>query len=99
MFSALRGRNPETTIFNCARPQQHMPMRLSCGGGKGRRNTEQLSTTFCQCAVEVRKAQIITNGQSYATPGKIGCYRLCAGCNRVRFPIAFTGRKIDIEQM
>src|SRR5437763_7442178 len=99
MLSALRRSNYETTILDCARPQQGVPMRLSCGFRKGRRNGEYYCAALGQCAVEVRKPQIVADGQSDASPGNICGYRLCARCDSVRLAIAFTIRKIDIKQV
>src|SRR5438105_2397340 len=99
MLSALRRSNYETTILDRARPQQRVPMCLSCGFRKGRRNGEYYCAALGQRAVEVRKPQVVADGQSEASPGKVCGYGLCAGCDRVRLPIAFTIGKIDIKQV
>src|SRR4051812_3247394 len=55
-------------VFDGARSGQHIPMRFAGEGGKGRRGKDHFRTLSGELAVQLRKPEVITDGNPHLAP-------------------------------
>ena len=100
MMPGLRCCDYEQARFDCARPEQHFPVRATGRNRESCRNRDQVRTRFCKARKQSRKAQIVADGETERSDGGSSHDdRLAAVLVDVTLAPAFTGRKIDVEQM
>ncbi len=98
--AALIGCNNVALVFDGTGPQQRLPVRLAGHGGKGGRHQQHAGTSSGQLAIQLGKAQIITDREAKGTKGGVHHHRLLAGAECLRLPIATViVRYIHIEQV
>ena len=99
MGAALRRRDDEAARFNGAGPQQHMPMRLTAGKGKGCRYRDHVGAGPRKRAVEMRKTNIIANCQANSDTAAFGEDQPVAGGKMIRLAIASSITNIGIKHV
>src|SRR4029077_7425571 len=99
VLTSLRRGQHKTTILNGARADQHAPMRLAGGSGKSGRNGQKIGTRLSKGAIELRKAQVVTNRQSQHPPWELGQHALAASLIVLRLPIGLPIWKRNVEHV
>ncbi len=98
--AALIGSNYVALVFDGASPQQRLPVRLAGHGGKGGGHQQHASSGSGQLAIQLGKAQIITDREAKGTKGGVHHHRRLAGAEGLRLPIATViVRHIHIKQV
>ena len=99
MGAALRGGDDETACFNGARTKQHMPVRLAAVEGEGRRNGQHFRAVPRKAAVEMREAQVVTDGQPHIHAAAVRTHHFIARGKIAGFAIAFPVADIGVEHV
>src|SRR6516162_5254543 len=92
--AALRRRQDEASVLDCARPDENVPVRLPGLPGEGRRYGEEGCPGLSERAVERRKAQIVTDRQAETPPRQVRGDCDLAGPEGTRLAIAFAVREV-----
>ncbi len=100
MSAALIGSDYVALVFDGAGPQQRLPVRLAGHGGKGGRHQQHAGTGTGQLAVELGKAQIITDREAEGTKGRVHQHRRLPRAEGLRLTVATViVRHIHVEQV
>ena len=99
MRPALRRGNHETACLDGAGAKKHMPVRPAAGKGEGGRNGQDLGPGLRQPAIEMRKSQIVADGQAGLYPVDPGHHHPVAGREMIRFAIGFSVTDIGVEHV
>src|SRR5262245_40885969 len=99
VLAGLRRSQDKAAIFNGARADQHAPMRLPGGSGKGGGNGQKIGTRPSERAVELRKAQVVANRQSQHPPWELGQNAPTAGLIVLRLAINLAIRERHVEHV
>ena len=99
MQPALSGRDDESAILDGAGPHQHIPVRFARGHGERGRDGESKRALLRQPAIELRKAQIVTDRHAEETEFGIGQHARLAAFDLAGFAVALALRHLHIEQV
>ncbi len=100
MGAALIGGHHVALVLDGAGPQQGLPVRLAGHGGEGGRHQQHAGAGAGQPAVQLGKAQIITDREAEGTKRGVHQHRLLAGAEGLRLPIAAViVRHVHVEQV
>lgn len=78
MGAALRRSQQVALGFDCAGAYQHLPMCRACHGSEGRWGSDQFRAGLAQCAVQLRKAQVVAHAKPQPPNWRVSHHHLGA---------------------
>ena len=95
----LRRRHHVDLVLDRARPQQHVPVILPGLEREGRRDGDHARALRRMRAVQLGEAQVVTDAEAEAAPGRRRHHDVAARLDGVRLPEAFAARHVHVEQV
>src|SRR5437868_4177438 len=97
--AALRGGEDERAVLDCARADEHVPVRFAGLPREGGWHGDEEASGFRQRAVERGKAQVVANGEPEPPPWQVGHDGVLARAEIARLAVALAAREVDVEHM